>query len=175
VDKFNFNLGFNNIQAGPLNIQKTVISGNQTNNELTVDFLAYHDTEILAQISSKITGSREELRYHVVPGNLILSKSPWTIPDANEILIYDKKLVFNNFKMTKGNQVIEITDAFPEIPKDHVAIDFKNFNLSGFLSYLNPDDTLASGNLNGHFILEEPFEDTGIVADLDVQSLRVMD
>src|SRR5690606_5794729 len=65
--------------------------------------------------------------------------------------------------------------AFPEIPKDHVAIDFKNFNLSGFLSYLNPDDTLASGNLNGHFILEEPFEDTGIVADLDVQSLRVMD
>lgn len=175
VDKFNFNLGFNNIQAGPLNIQKTVISGNQTNNELTLDFLAYHDTEILAQISSKITGSREELRYHVVPGNLILSKSAWTIPDSNEILIYDKKLVFNNFKMTKGNQVIEITDAFPEIPKDHVAIDFKNFNLSGFLSYLNPDDTLASGNLNGHFILEEPFEDTGIVADLDVQSLRVMD
>src|SRR5690606_27332929 len=42
-------------------------------------------------------------------------------------------------------------------------------------SYLNPDDKLASGNLNGYFTLEEPFTDTGIVADLDIQQLAFMD
>ncbi|OBX24442.1 hypothetical protein BAA08_00130 [Bizionia sp. APA-3] len=175
LEKFNFNLGFNEIVAGPLNIQKTVISGNQTNNELSLEFTAFHDEEIMAQIFSKITGDSEELRFHVQPNNLILNKIPWDIPEANEVLIYDKKLVFNEFRISKNNQSIEITDKLPNKSKDHIAIDFKNFKLSEFLSYFNPDDKIASGDLNGDFVLEEPFGNTGIVADLDISKLQFMD
>lgn len=175
LEKFNFNLGFNEITAGPINIQKTVISGNQTNNELSLEFTAFHNQEIMAQVFSKITGTSDELRYHVQPKDFILNKSPWDIPESNEVLIYDKKLVFNDFRIRKGNQAIEITDKLSNISKDHIAVDFQNFKLSEFLSYFNPDDKIASGNLNGNFILEEPFEDTGIVADLDISQLQFMD
>lgn len=174
LDKFNFNLGFNEITAGPFNIQKTVISGNQINNELSLGFTAFHDQEIMAQVFSKITGSSNELRFQVQPNSLILNKTPWHIPETNEVLLYHDKLVFNDFKVSKDNQSIEITDKKANISKDHIAVDFKNFKLSEFLSYFNPDDKIASGNLNGHFILEEPFEDTGIVADLDISQLQLM-
>lgn len=173
-DKFVFDFGFNEIKAGPVHIQKTNVKGNQANNELSLDFIAYHDEEKMIQILSKITGSRDRLRFHVSPTDLILNKSPWNSPETNEIIYTKNKLAFNDFRFFKDNQSVEITDKLPSISKDHVAIDFKNFKLSEFLSYLNPDKKLATGILNGEFILEEPFTDTGIVADLDVSELSFM-
>jgi translocation and assembly module TamB len=173
-DTFVFDLGFNEIKAGPLNIKKTIIKGNQANSKLSLDFIAYDDKEKLIQIMSKITGNRERLRFHVLPDDLILNKTPWNTPETNEIIITDKKLEFNNFRFNKGEQSVEITDKLPSISKDHIAIDFKNFKLSEFLSYLNPDEELATGNLNGNFIFEKPFADTGIVADLDISQLSFM-
>lgn len=173
-DKFFFDLGFNEIKAGPLNIQKTEIRGNQTNNELALDFIAYHEEEKMIQILSKITGSRERLRFHILPEDLILNKTPWNTPESNELIFTENELSFKDFRFSKGDQSVEITNTLPSISKDHIAINFKNFKLSEFLSYLNPDDKLATGNLNGYFVLEEPFADTGIVADLDVSQLSFM-
>ncbi|MBJ7880793.1 translocation/assembly module TamB domain-containing protein [Gelidibacter salicanalis] len=173
-DKFVFDLGFNQIKAGPFNIQRTKLEGEQANNELSLAFKAYHNEEILTQITSKITGSRELLRFHVVPEDLILNTSPWDTPETNEILISDKKMEFNNFLFSRDNQSFEITDKLASITKEHIAADFKNFKLSEFLNYLNPDEQLATGNLNGFFVLEDPFTNTGIVADLNIQELSFM-
>ncbi|MGJ8590940.1 MAG: translocation/assembly module TamB domain-containing protein [Aquaticitalea sp.] len=173
-DKFIFDLGFNEIKAGPLNIQKTIVRGNQANNELSLDFIAYHNEEKMIQILSKITGRREELHFHVLPTDLILNKTPWNTPETNEIIFTENKLAFTDFRFSKNDQSVEITDKLPSISKDHIAIDFKNFKLSEFLSYLNPDEKLATGNLNGDFVLQEPFADTGIVADLDISQLSFM-
>ncbi|MEO6348704.1 MAG: translocation/assembly module TamB domain-containing protein, partial [Aquaticitalea sp.] len=174
-EKFIFDLGFNKIKAGPFNIKKTIIQGNQENNELSLDFIAFDDKEKLTQIMSKITGHRDNLRFHVLPTDLILNKTPWTTPENNEIIYTKNKLAFNDFRFSNGDQSVEITDKFPSITKDHVAIDFKNFKLSEFLSYLNPDNELATGNLNGNFVVEEPFTNTGIIADLDISQLSFMD
>ncbi len=175
ADKFVFDLGFNEIKAGPLNIKKTIIKGNQTNNELSLDFIAYDDNETMIQMMSKITGDRKRLRFHVLPEDLIFNKLPWNVPANNEILIGEKELKFNDFIFSRENQSVEITDKLPSITKNHIAIAFENFELSEFLSYLNPDEKLATGRLNGDFILEEPFAETGIVADLDIQDLNVME
>ncbi|WP_235982447.1 translocation/assembly module TamB domain-containing protein [Gelidibacter maritimus] len=173
-DKFIFDLGFNRVKAGPLNIQKTKMSGNQSNNELSLAFIAYHKEDILTQITSKITGSRERLRFHVNPEDLILNKSPWHTPENNEILISDNNMEFNEFVFNREDQSFEITDDLPSESKKHIAVDFRNFKLSEFLNYLNPDEELATGNLNGNFILVEPFSNTGIVADLDISTLSFM-
>ncbi len=173
-DKFIFDLGFNEIKAGPFNIQKTKVEGSQANNELSLGFTAFHQDDILTQIRSKITGSRDELRFHVLTEDLVLNKMPWNIPESNEILIRDQKLEFNDFLFSRENQSFEITDKLASISKEHIAADFKNFKLSEFLNYLNPDDELATGNLNGSFVLEDPFTNTGIVADLDIQQLSFM-
>nr|WP_321221950.1 translocation/assembly module TamB domain-containing protein [uncultured Psychroserpens sp.] len=173
-ENFNFNLGFKNITAGPLDVPKTVISGNQTNNELALNFLGYHDGDQLMNVNTKITGNRERLRFTVNPDSLILNKNKWTIPLTNEIIITENNLEFNDFKISKDNQSIEITNNLPNIAKTHIAIDYKNFKISEVFNYLNPESQLATGELNGDFVLEDPFGQTGFLADLSIKNLEIL-
>tara|TARA_R110002049_G_scaffold207188_1_gene377651 strand:+ start:27972 stop:33044 length:5073 start_codon:yes stop_codon:yes gene_type:complete len=174
-EKFSFDLGFKNLLAGPLNIPKTIIKGNQSNNELALNFSAYKDTAQMMYVDAIISGNRDKLNLHVVPEKLLLNNDNWSIPANNEMLFTEKKLEFNNFKINKNNQSIEISDKLPDVSKNHVAIIYKNFKISEVLDYLNPKSTLATGNLDGNFIFEEPFQDTGILADLAVTQLQVME
>tara|TARA_R110002096_G_scaffold203033_5_gene387917 strand:+ start:6509 stop:11611 length:5103 start_codon:yes stop_codon:yes gene_type:complete len=174
-DKFSFNFGFNEINAGSLLLPKSEIKGNQTNNELSLSFLASYDETEIMNIEAEVTGDRERLRFHVVPTNLVLNKEIWTIPQDNEIIITDKNLAFNNFKINKNTQSIEITDKLNSSDKNHIGFDFNNFKLQEVFSYLNPNQHLAKGNLSGKFIIEEPFNDTGFIADLDISKLSILD
>ena len=173
-DNFNFNLGFKNIVAGPFDIPTTRITGNQTNNELSLNFSGSDDGKLLMNVNSKITGDSEQLRFTVNPDSLILNKSKWNIPTNNEVLISDNKLVFNDFKITKNDQSIGITDKRTDIQKDHIAIAFENFKINEVFNYLNPGSKLATGQLNGNFVLEDPFGKTGIIADLNVKQFSVL-
>ncbi len=174
-EKFVFDLGFNELKAGPLDIDKTKITGNQQNNELSLNFTAFHKDSTLINIESKITGHRERLRFHVLPDNLTVNSNPWETPQDNEIIITENNLDFNNFRFNRNNQSVEFSNKAPNVSKDHIAINFKNFELSAFLNYLNPEEKLATGNLNGDFILEEPFGNTGIIADLEINKLNILD
>ena len=174
-DKFLFNFGFNQIKAGPLLLPKSEIKGEQINNEMSLDFLAYHKEEDLMNIQAKITGHSDRLRFHVLPQNLTLNKQVWNIPDNNEVIITENNLVFNDFNINKNTQSIGITDKNPSIKKDHIAIDFNNFKISEFFDYFNPDKKLAVGHLNGNLILQEPLTNTGVIADLSISDLALMD
>ena len=173
-DNFNFNLGFKNITAGPLDIPKTVITGHQKNNELSLNFAGFHRGEKLMNVNTKITGSREELKFTVNPDSLVLNRNAWKIPKNNEAILTKDKLAFIDFKISKDNQSIEITDKFPNISQNHIAIEYQNFKISEFFNYLNPEKEIAKGNLNGSFVLEKPFTDTGIIADLNITQLEFL-
>ncbi|WP_225035162.1 translocation/assembly module TamB [Winogradskyella sp. SM1960] len=173
-DNFNFNLGFQNITAGPLNVPKTIIKGQQSDHELVLDFLGYHNDEQLMNVSTKISGNRDELKFTVNPDSLILNKETWTIPDNNEVIITEKNLEFNAFKITKNNQSIELTDKLENITEKHIAIAFENFDINEVFNYLNPKAELATGQLNGNFIVEDPFENAGIVADLNIEEFHTL-
>ncbi|MBQ0768183.1 MAG: translocation/assembly module TamB domain-containing protein, partial [Bizionia sp.] len=172
-ENFKFNLGFKNISAGPLDVPKTVINGNQTDSGFLLNFLGFHDNETLMNINTKITSYPKGLRFTVRPDSLILNKKKWTIPNANEVIITDKNFEFNDFRITKGDQSIELTDKLKQITKSHIAVTFKNFSINEFFSYFNPEASIAKGKLNGDFILEDPFKDTGIIADLSINQLEI--
>jgi len=174
-ESFNFELGFKGIKATPFRVPQTKLTGKQVNNELDLTFKGFDKEETLMNVAAKITGSRERLVFSVDSNNLILNKSNWNIPaDNSMILVNNNQLNFNNFKIDKNNQSIAITDKADNIEKTHVAINYKNFKISEVLNYLNPDKQIANGILNGTFILEEPFNDTGIVADLQVDQFKVL-
>jgi len=173
-ENFNFNLGFKNITAGPLDVPKTIITGNQTNNELSLNFLGYLDRERLMNVNTKITGDRDRLQFKVNPDSLILNKGKWTIPESNEVILTENNLEFNDFKITKDNQSIAITDKAKNITKKHAALEFENFKISEVFNYLNPESKLATGQLNGDFVLEDPFGNTGIIADLSISNFEML-
>ena len=174
-ENFNFKLGFKDIKANPLFVPKTVITGNQKNNELSLNFAGYYDSETLMNVNAKITGSKERLRFTVNPNKLILNKHIWSIPADNEVVLENSNtLLFNNFKITKGNQSIRITDKLEAITNNHVALEYNNFKISEVFNYLNPEKEIVKGVLNGNFVLEQPFGDTGILANLNINKLELL-
>lgn len=177
---FNFKLSFKDIKANPLNVPKTIITGNQKNNELSLNFIGIHKEEVLMNVNTKITGNRDSLQLTVLSNNLILNKHQWQIPASNSIeLINKNQLKFNDFKITKSNQSIEITEKLTKNSRtdnsvDHITILYQNFKIEEVFNYLNPEKEIATGVLGGEFILEDPFQNTGIIADLNIENLRFL-
>jgi len=174
-DDFSFNLGFDNINSGPLDIPQTKLTGYQSENELSLKFEAIDDGNPLIYARSRITGNRDRLKFTVNPDSLTINSNSWKIPAENEAILKGDSLIFNNFEISRNTQSIIITDKRPEISNLHTAFEFKNFNLNEILNYLNPQSELAKGKLNGHLILENPFEKTGIIAEIDISDLTVLD
>lgn len=174
-EKFIFDLGFNNLKGGPLDIPKTKITGNQQDNELSLSFKSTYKDSTLINIQSQITGTADALRFHILPEDLILDRNPWETPESNEILITKNTIEFTDFRFSRNEEVVELTNKLAGVSQNHAAITFENFKLSEVLNYLNPEKELAHGNLNGNLAIVEPFGNSGLVADLAVERLNFLD
>ena len=168
------NFGFDELLAGPLEIQETVLKGAVVDEIYEMSFTSKYQDSTLLHFESELTEREDTLRVHINPEELVMNSSPWEIPLENEILIGDNFIDFNNFRLTRNDQLLQVSDEVPEVTKDHVGIRLDNFKLASFLSYLNPDEILASGRVNGEFIIEEPFGSTGLIADLGIDDFHVM-
>ncbi len=173
-EDFIFNLGFKEITAGPLNVPKTIITGTQKDNELSLNFLGFYKGEKLMNVNTTITGNSDKLKFTIDQDSLFLNSNTWKIPKTNAIFFEENKLTFSDFKISKGKQSIEITDKIPRITKDHIAINYKDFQINEVFNYLSPENEITTGILNGDFILEQPFGDTGIIANLNISELQVL-
>lgn len=174
ADQIDFNLGFKEVKAGPINIQRTIFKGKQANNELNLDFIAFEDDEKMIQIQTQTTGDSDKLRFHVIPDSLIIQKRLWQTPADNELILAKNVFDFNNFIFSRGEQSVAFLDDLQRA-KNHLAVEFKNFELAEFLNYLNPEEEFAKGTLTGQVIVEEPFGNTGLVADFNVSNLSMLD
>ncbi|GAK90403.1 hypothetical protein JCM19297_1719 [Nonlabens ulvanivorans] len=175
-----FQLGFKNIAAGPINIKRTALTAVVAENILNVDFTSYDDEERLIHFASTLSRKRdidgiENLIFNLSIDDLILNKQPWTIPDSNEIAVGEHRLLFSDFRLTNGSQSIELRSDRPKTDKDHIALLLENFKLQGLLSYFNSDEKLATGIVNGEFILNDIYGATGILADLQIKDLHAME
>ncbi|HLT50551.1 MAG TPA: translocation/assembly module TamB domain-containing protein, partial [Arenibacter sp.] len=108
------------------------------------------------------------------PTGLTFNKKSWDIPATNQILIAKKFMDFKDFVLGRNQQKMTLSNAMPNRSKEHLGIRFENFSLATFTSLLNPDETLANGILEGNLIMEDPFGDTGIVAEMNIDKLSVM-
>ncbi|WP_245910935.1 translocation/assembly module TamB domain-containing protein [Nonlabens arenilitoris] len=175
-----FQLGFKNIAAGPINIKRTALTGIVAENKLNIDFTSYDDEERLIHFASTLSRKRdidgiENLIFNLSIDDLILNKQPWFIPDSNEIAVGERQFLFKDFKLTNGNQSIELRSDLPDTDNDHLALLLDNFRLQGLLSYLNSDEKLATGIVNGKFILDDIYGATGILADLQIKDLHALE
>lgn len=170
-----FNFKLQSLDAGPLAIKQTSLEGILIDEELSLDFLSVYEDKPLMKIQSSITKNDDIIRVSIAPDSLFLNSNQWQINPGNEILIGDTFYNFNNFILSRNNQELRITNNLAEVQKEHIGIEFQNFNLAALFSYLNPEAVLASGDMNGELIIEEPFGRTGLVADLRIDQFGVLD
>ncbi|MCG9972407.1 translocation/assembly module TamB domain-containing protein [Christiangramia crocea] len=174
-DDLNFEFAFNELNAGPLAIKRTIIDGKVLDRKLNLDFRSIYEQDSLVHVNSELNFQGDTLKFHINPQNLILNRNPWNIAASNQISYAKEYLQFKDFKLYRNEQEMQIGNNEPGVEKEHISLAFSNFKLAPLLNYLNPENQLAKGQLNGSFIYEEPFGKTGILADMQINQFGVMD
>ncbi|MBI6115204.1 translocation/assembly module TamB domain-containing protein [Salegentibacter maritimus] len=175
AENFDFNFGFNSINSGPIAIQETNISGSLSEDKLFLDITSIQGEEQLFNISSEITKPQNNLKLHINPKDLILNKKAWNIPANNELLVFDSEIKANNFRLSNKDQELNLSDKLAFSDKNHIGLEFINFDLGLLLNYLNSEEELATGSLNGHLVFEDPLQKIGILAGLEINQLNVLE
>ncbi|WP_435049784.1 translocation/assembly module TamB domain-containing protein [Formosa sp. S-31] len=174
-DKFDFNLGFKAFNSGPISIKRTAITGNKSGKDIDLGFTAFDDDDLLMQLRATLSAQKDSLKLIMNPDSLIINKEVWTIPESNQMVYTPKALHFKDFKISKNEQALELTNASKtNNAQEELTIRYTSFGLKELLSYFNPDKELAQGQLNGHFTIHNPFEDQGYVADLEINQFKIL-
>ncbi len=174
-DDLQFDFAFNSLDAGPLDIKKTMIEGKVVQRKLNLDFTSAYHNETLVHVNSELNFQGDTLKFHIDPKDLILNKNSWNIAASNEIGIDSAYLHFEDFKLSRNSQYVQISNTTAPGGEEQLNLEFNSFKLAAFLNYLNPENQLATGNLNGNLTLKEPFGKTGLLADMSINQFKVMD
>lgn len=174
-NKLQFITGFDSISYNPINMGETELKGFYQNGILNLDFVSLKEENPLIQISSELYWQNDSLSILIQPENLILDGLGWQIPENNKVIYTDKDISFYNFNFSRADQVLRISNGINEASKDQIDIRFQNFGIKTFTGFLNPNDPVLNGIVDGSFIIENPFEAIGLLADLNIREFVVLD
>lgn len=170
-----FSFGMNALHYSPIHIKKTFFDGELKNQKLELEFISYDGKEKLAHIASEMQFQKDTLSLRINPENLTFNRKPWSVPQNNLITFTSNFLSFKDVVLSRNTQEIELSNTVPGIVPDHIGVLFKNFKLQTFLSLLNPAESLGTGIVQGNLIIENPFGATGILADVEINNLGVLE
>ena len=169
-----FSAGISELIYDPIHLKQTYLEGTLKNKQLVLDFNSKNDTVQVMHISSSLVFQKDTLKLHIYPENLTLNNKKWKIPEDNNIVIAESYTDFQNVILSRNSQKLEISTMVPKMETEHIGILFENFQLQTFLSFLNPDDALAKGNVEGDFVILNPYSATGLSANIDIKDFQVM-
>lgn len=175
AESLKFSAGFESINARPVLIKKTALTGILKDKKLQLNFKANNEKELLASITSEVRMKNNMLKLYVNPSNLVLNAKKWKLPETNEIAVLDGRVNFKDFTLNQETQEIAISNSMDGIEKKHLGINFTNFKLQSLLSILNSDEALVSGNVNGNLILEDNNGASGIIANFNILDLQALE
>lgn len=171
----NFKAGLANLLADPVHIGRTSLEGKLENKKLLLDFLSYSGNEKVVYIASELTQANDTTLIHINPSALLFNKEKWTIPEDNRIALAKNFLEFKNLQLERNSQLLTLGSSFSKTEGNHLALTFDQFKLQTFLSILNAEQPMVSGVLNGDFTIENLYGATGIVADFDLNELKILE
>ncbi len=173
-EHLDFSLGFTALNTGPVAIDRTRISGKLDEALLLFDLQFYDQQEILTQISTEIEFLPDSVIIKFLSDNLILDKTKWDIPASNNLIYSNQEISLRDMEFTSRNQQVRLTDDLDSLAKPHLAAVFQGFKLENLTSFLNPREKIANGKVDGSLIVQNPFGALGILGELDIDSLSVL-
>ncbi|WP_158859956.1 translocation/assembly module TamB domain-containing protein [Lunatibacter salilacus] len=173
--EFEIQAGLVSLESGVLSMGRTYVDGKLEDHLFDLDFLSYDGDETLVHVHWNISNDSDTLQLRIDPKNLIFNKKEWEISPENSIRYGSGWIDFQKFELIRNNQRLLVSSDLEDITNEHIGIDFQEFRLGTFTSLLNPDSLIATGFVDGRFVLENPFGATGILADLKINELAVFE
>ncbi len=166
--------GLANADYTPVNIRKTHLKAELIDEKWAIDFMAYDEDEApLMHVGTEMQWAKDTVLLHIVPKTLLLQGSPWDIPMSNRAIFTSENMLFEKFSFSKGAQQLRLSNTLDDINGPHIAVLANKFDLQTFLSFLNPESSLLSGEASGRLVLKRPTADSELVADMQVRDLAI--
>ena len=106
------------------------------------------------------------------PDSLLLNYQAWSISPNNKLIIAGTKFNATDFTLSQAGQQLKISSQSASLNAPLEA-GFTNFKLSTLTGFVQPDSTLADGNINGKLTLIEFSSAPVFTGDLTVSDFRV--
>lgn len=176
-DKDNFagTLSFNAVNAGPVAMNRTNLSGNIADDRLHIDFESYARDSLLVNVRSTLNAENDSLYFHIDPSELLLNGEQWNIPQSNIMVFAEEYLGIDDFRLHRENKELMINSPGSDPEKEKMTISVNRFPLEGLLGFLNPDEKVAAGAVIGDFIIEEIYGKSGLLADLEIENFQLLE
>lgn len=171
AEALNYALSLNSVGNAKLQLNKTFLTGEVANNQLTTnldvkdpdDKSRYQLSAVLNQVPND--GIKVSLKQ-----GLMLNYDTWSIPGENYIQ-YDKSgLVINNFSIGNGGQMISASSTSP-VASAPINVRFNNFRINTITEIVTKDSTLADGLINGTAQLKDPLKNLVFTSDLNIADI----
>ncbi|MFD2200612.1 translocation/assembly module TamB domain-containing protein [Shivajiella indica] len=166
---------FKKLKSGPIEMPETHLRADFKEKSLEFEFLSLDDEGVIIDVFNQINFSSDTIYYHVQSEGLIFNRESWKVPSDNLLTYWPGYLGFKDFMFSKNGQTINFTNSLEKINEEHIGAIMSNFELNTLLGFLNPYDPLFTGNANGELVVVNPFEAIGIIADLSIEEIELID
>lgn len=174
-DSLYFNLKMDSLISGPIDIRKTHITGQMLENRLRTN-IDISDKGFGQFVNMTLDAEKihDSILVTLSPDKLIFNNQQWDIPTDNQIVYAPKYVDVQNFEMRRGEtSLILVTLPAPESAQ--LGVTFDRVDLEQLLAFINPEQHLASGRLNGTVTVDDLFEKPLLGANLTIDQLKALD
>lgn len=173
--RLEYSTGLKNLRSGPADIKRTRLFGSFADSTLytTLDLQADTLDQIIL-MSAKFKAKSDRFTCSIIPDSLVFNNDNWSISERNEITIATDYLDIQHFELSRGTNSLRIS-SHPGQRNNFLKVAFNQIDLGGLLTFINPEEEVAEGMIQGFVELDEIFDGPKITADLDIENLALLD
>lgn len=176
ASEFDVKVGFEGLTTSVFAIDATQLKASKNDDAWEVTFVIEDDERLLFNVAFQVSPKEEGLyRLQLHPENLVLNALPWEISAKNKLVFGNQALEASHFSIERNEQKLRLSHELG-FEEPHFGLQFSDFKVGTFTSFIKSEkENLASGTIKGDVTLINPFENWGLVSDLQVQGIHVFE
>jgi len=115
------------------------------------------------------------INFKFLDASVFINDSLWVLNKGNNILFDSSSIRISNLLFRHNKEVVALDGRISKNPKDHLKINFSNFNIADFNPLLKKEKIEVQGILQGHLSLFDVYNTPNFISDLKIEKLVVND
>ncbi|TVR81389.1 MAG: translocation/assembly module TamB [Saprospirales bacterium] len=173
-DSLQFETGFDNLQSGGIDVQKTRLHGLFKDSTLLMTLNMVAEETQIALLHLRVKMEADTFQFHLRPDELIFNDEIWGIDENNLITYATNFLKIEDFNLRRQDNFFSLK-SHPLGRGNFLGIEFSNLSLGGLLDFVNPVEDYADAILNGKIELDNIFEQPELLLNINAEDLVAMD
>ncbi len=167
------------LYAGPLHLPRLSVMGGAKNNRvlLSAGFNEGNDSlsgvvVVQAHLTREAVTNMPHVDFTLYPTTITAAGRPWRIT-SEQIGLDTARIAVRNFHVASGRESLHLDGVMSHSDEDSLTMTLRDFDFSPFMGFARRMGYEVEGRTNGVASLKSAFNHASIMADVDIDSMRV--